>query len=356
MKYLFAITSLLLVITSCKKDLTTATLISPSGPSKLTASSTNLVLSSSNDSIAAISFSWPAPNYGVAVPVTYTLLIDQPSDTSGATAWSNAKKITIATDSLKKSWLGTDFNVLLNQLGLTPGIAAPIVVRLKADVNQSTGTASVIPTLSSDVSMTVTPYKIVLIYPKLYAAGDFLTPNWTQIDQPGWVVASLKSDNNYEGYINFPNTDNNFKLCTQLSWNGTNYGWGTSATTMSTTGGNLYFSGPGYCRVSVDVTALTISYTPTNWFVSGDFNNWSTTAGKMTFNASTNQWTVTGVAMTAGNHFKFAGDPSWNSQYGVDSKGNLASNGGDIIAAKTGTFTVTLDLSQGAGNYTYSVK
>jgi hypothetical protein len=125
---------------------------------------------------------------------------------------------------------------------------------------------------------------------------------------------------------------------------------------MSATGGNLYFNGPGYCRVAADVKGLTISYTPTQWFVSGDFNGWSKTAGLMTFNTTTNQWTVSGVSMTAGDHFKFAGDAGWTSQYGVDSKGNLQFNGGNITAAKTGTFTVTLDLSGGAGNYFYSVK
>ena len=139
MKYLFALTSLLLVITSCKKDLTTATLQTPASASKLTVSSNNVVLSATNDSVSVATFTWPAPDYGVPVPVTYTLLIDQPSDTGGTAGWANALKTNITTGSLKKSWLGTDFNVLVNQLGLTPGVSSPIVVRLKVDVNQSTG-------------------------------------------------------------------------------------------------------------------------------------------------------------------------------------------------------------------------
>jgi hypothetical protein len=108
--------------------------------------------------------------------------------------------------------------------------------------------------------------------------------------------------------------------------------------------------------VNADVSALTISYTTTNWGVSGDFNSWSTTATPMTFNATTNQWTVSGVTMTAGTGFKFLGDPSWNTNFGVDSKGNLSYNGANIPVTKSGTFTITLDLSQGAGNYSYSVK
>jgi hypothetical protein len=60
--------------------------------------------------------------------------------------------------------------------------------------------------------------------------------------------------------------------------------------------------------------------------------------------------------MTEGDTFKFEGNTNWTFEFGLDSKGNLVFSGGNIIAAKTGVFTVTLDLSQGAGNYTYSIK
>ena len=355
---IYSVLFLALLGTGCKKDLVQTTLKSPTAVTGFTASTSQLVLDNTNDSVSVVSFSWQAPNYGYTAAATYTLLFDLPSDTSGAAAWGNAIKVNVSTDSLRISYLGIDFNKLLNQLGLSFGTATPIVVRLKADVNQSTGATSTVPTIYSDVTMTVTPYKIVLIYPKLYVAGDFLNPTWTQLDQPGWILASVKSDENYEGYVNFPNAGNNFKLCTQLSWNGTNYGWGGSATTIASAGnpGNCYFGGPAYCKVAVDVKGLTISYTPVKWFIAGDFNSWSGTANTMTFNPTTNQWTATGVSMTAGDKFQFAGDASWNSSFGWDAKDNFVFKGGNIIAAKTGTFTVTLDLSGGAGNYYFTVK
>lgn len=360
-KILFSLGLLAILLAGCKKNMTTTVLQQPGSLDGFTVSSSQVALSNANDSSIVASFNWKAPSYGYPAVITYTLLIDQPSDTGGTAGWGNAKKVTIPVDSLHKSWLGIDFNQLLVQLGLPVGVASPLVVRLKADVNQSTGAASAVPTLYSDIPMTVTPYKIVLIYPKLYVAGDFLNPNWTQKDQPGWILASVKSDGSYEGYINFPNASNKFKLCTLPSWNGTNYGWGGSATTISGSGsaGNCYFGGPGYCRVIADVNALTISYTPTQWSVAGAFNSWSLAANPMTFDATTNLWTATGVNMTAGDEFKFVGDSGWNDCFGQDAKGNfIFGNGsiGNIKAAKTGTFTVVLDLSQGAGNYTFSVK
>ncbi len=330
----------------------------PTAIPSFTSSVSQVVLSKSNDSTNVVTFNWQAPSYGFKAVVSYTLLFDLPSDTSGTAAWGNAIKVSAAANSTRLSYLGTDFNHMMAQLGLAFGSASTIVVKLKADVNQSTGTTSTIPTLSSTLSMSVTPYKVILIYPKLYLAGDFLTPNWTQIDQGGWVVASVKSDSYYEGYVNFPNANNSFKACTQLSWNGTNYGWGGTATTISGSGsaGNCYFAGPGYCKVGVDVTALTISYTKTQWVLAGDFNSWSTSATPMTFNATTNQWTVTGVTLTAGTGYKFVGDSGWATSFGTDSKGNLSYSGGNITVAKSGTFTVTLDLSGGAGNYSFSLK
>lgn len=346
------------LFTSCKKEEARAVLHTPASPKGFASSANQVTLSSGNDSAVVAKFSWEAADYGYPASVTYTLIFDIPSDTVGATAWANAVKVTIATDSLSKSWLGTDFNHMLNQMGLDPGVASPLVVRLKIDVNQSTGAASTVPSIYSDLPITVTPYHVVLNYPKLYLAGDFLSPNWTQKDQPGWIVASVKSDGNYEGYVNFPNANNNFKLCTQPDWNGTNYGWGTSGTTMSAAGnaGNLWFGGPGYCRVVANTKDLTISYSPLQFRIAGDFNGWDLSATPMTFDAATNLWTAAGVSMTAGDKFKFEGNGNWTAEFGWDSKSNLVFGGGNIIAAKTGSFTVTLDLSQAAGNLIFSVK
>lgn len=347
---------LAILLYSCKKDIGTTTLTQPAALTGFTASASQVVLSTNNDSNQVITFKWDAPNYGFTAATTYTLYFDMPGDTSGANAWANAAKVTITGNTLQKSYLGTDFNKILNQLGLPLGTASTLVVRLKADVNQSTGTASAVASLNSIVTVTVTPYKVVLVYPKLYIAGDFLSPSWTQKDQPGWIIAAPKSDGVYEGYINFTNTDNKFKLSSTTSWSGTNYGWGTSATTLSSTGGDLYVAGPAYCKVVADVNALTIAYTPTSWRMAGDFNGWSISATPMSFSSSTNVWTATNVNLTAGTKFKFEGDANWTTEIGLNTKGDLVGGGGDIIVAKTGTFTVTLDLSGGAGNYVYTVK
>ena len=349
---------LLVLAFGCKRDIPNPTLTSPSGVAGFAVNNSTVVLSKSNDSSTVATFSWQAGNYGVSVPVTYTLYIDQPSDTGGTTPWANAIVTNIPNGNLSSSWLGTDFNHILNLLQLPNGVASTIVVRLKQAIIQSNGSASTVPNLNGILTMTVTPYHVVLIYPKLYVAGDFLTPQWTQINQPGWILASVLNNGIYEGYVNMPNAGNNFKLCTELDWNGTNYGWGGTASTISGSGsaGNCWNPGPGYFKVDADTKGLTIQYAKCNWTIAGDFNSWSTSANPMTFDATTNVWTATGISLTAGQGWKFVGDSGWATNFGVDSKGNLAYNGPNIAVAKTGTYTITLDVSQGAGNYVYTVK
>lgn len=357
-KFLFLFTILSLPFAACKRDLVNTTLKSPSGVSGFTASTSQVTLSSATDSVDVVSFQWQTPNYGFSAALTYSLYFDVPSDTSGASPWGNAIKVSIATDSLSLTYLGTDFNNLANRLGLTDGTPGAIVVRVASDVSQSNGTTSTVQTVYGSLGITVTPYHQFIVYPQLYVAGDFETNTWTPVDSPGQVLASVGSNSGYEGYVNFPNANNNFKLLTQTNWSANYYGWGTSATTLGlNASGNCWTPGPAYMQVKADVSALTISYTTTNWVVSGDFNSWSVTANPMTFNATTNQWTATNVNLTAGTGIKFVGDPSWNTFYGVDANDNLVqSSQTSISITKTGTYTVTLDLSHGAGNYTYSIK
>jgi len=68
------------------------------------------------------------------------------------------------------------------------------------------------------------------------------------------------------------------------------------------------------------------------------------------------RYIVCPVCAAAGT-FKFISNSDWNNSYGLDSHGNLllGTSSGNVISPKAGTFTITLDLSQGQGNYAYSI-
>jgi starch-binding outer membrane protein SusE/F len=142
----------LLMLAGCKKDLQTATL-APGSLTGLSASSSTLVLDSSGGGTKnAVTLSWPAVNYGAKVAVTYTLQID-----SMKGDFSKAVSINLASG-LAKSYSEADFNTLALSLGLVPAAAGQLQVRVKADVNQSTGAASSVSTTVSNVlNLSVTP-------------------------------------------------------------------------------------------------------------------------------------------------------------------------------------------------------
>ena len=360
----FAVFLFAMLFFSCKKDETKEVLVLPKAVSGFTSSTNSLVLSASNDSASVVSFKWAAPNYGAKVPVGYTLQFTVPSDTTGSTAWSKAKSIVIASDSLQKTFLGTDFNALLaTQLGLPTNVVNTIVVRLVADV-KTAAAVSTVASIYATLTLTAKPYNAIVVYPALLVKGgnSWVTPA-TRTN--AYLLASEKYDNKYEGYLNLPNADGWGGDALQLisSTTGSVYGWGSSSTTMSIGGGNLWFTpSPNYMKVNADITALTITYTPVKFFLSGDHNGWSTSATPMTFNSATNKWVATNVSLTAGKVFVFTSNGTYDISYKVDATGKLiyagppSWAGNNIAVTQTGVFTVTLDLSGGAGNYQYSIQ
>lgn len=353
------------VFFSCSKDETKAILGIPSAITGFTSTTDDVILSADNDSATVVTFKWSAPDYSVSVPVGYLLQFTVPSDTSGVDAWSHAKNVTIDADSLQKSFLGTDFNALAaTQLGLPVDESGTIVVRIRSDVKTS-GSPSNIPGVFATLTMTVTPYDAAIVYPALLVNGgnSWHTPTTRT---KGYLLTSQNFDNKYEGYLNLPDADgwggDAFTLTSSTT--GITYGWGDDEFTMSVGDGNLWLTpAPNYMKVNADISALTISYTPVKFFISGDDNDWSTSATPMTFDPATDQWIATNVSLTAGKGIVFTSNGNYDISYKVDDAGKLIFAGApnwpaanDIPITQTGVFTVILDLSEGAGNYTYKIE
>ena len=371
MKTIFNQFSILLLVCSilfaCKKEASTNIITPPSsGTLAFKSSDASVVLTAANDAEKVVTFSFKAANFGASVIPTYSLEFDVPADTTGANAWANAIIVKLPAGTLEKTYLGADLNALAGvQLNLPTGAVSTLAVRLKAEVTQNTGAASNIKPIYSTVIITVNPYKATVEYPALLVRGgnSWKTPT-TRTN--GYVLTSAKFNNKYEGYLNLPNADGYGGDAFQLvsSKDATKvYGWGGTATTMSLTGGNLYLTpAPAYLKVNADVDALTITYTGVKFFISGDDNAWSTSSTPMVYNAGTGKWVAANVSLTAGKTFVFTCNGGYDISYKVDATGALMYAGAptwggiNIPVTKTGVYTITLDLSAGDGNYTYSVK
>ncbi|WEK21036.1 MAG: SusE domain-containing protein [Candidatus Pedobacter colombiensis] len=370
MKNLFSrfllILFLIVSFAACKKDSVKSIIVPPAnGTQAFSSSVSTVVLSAATDAAKVVTFSFKAADYGVKVVPTYTLQFDVPADTVGPNAWANAINVKLPVDSLKKTYLGADFNALLSvQLMLPTGVNSTLVVRLKTDVNQNSGIASTVKPIYSTLKMTVNPYKSTVEYPALLVKGGNSWKTPTERTN-GFLLASAKFNAKYEGYLNLPNADgwggDAFQLISTKD--AKVYGWGTNANTLSVGGGNLWLTpSPAYMKVNADLDLLTITYTAVKFFISGDDNNWSTSATPMVYNSASKTWIAANVALTAGKTIVFTANGSYDISYKVDNKGSLVFAGAptwggiNIPVAKTGVFTVTLDLSAGDGNYTYSIK
>ena len=204
---------------------------------------------------------------------------------------------------------------------------------------------------SNIINLTAIPYEDVVRYPSLYVAGGF--NGWSHGDD--FRVGSADDNGQYEGYVNFPDDNTEFKFSSIAGWDGINYGDG-GGTMLSTDGGagNLKATEAGYYLLKANTGALTWSATKTTLgLICEAVGSWDTDV-PMTYNPDTRLWTTT-VAMTS-SEWKFRANSGWDINFGASEKaGLLAYGGGNFTVEDAGTYTITLDLTN-AGYYTYSIE
>lgn len=192
------------------------------------------------------------------------------------------------------------------------------------------------------------PKKNTLAYPQLQVPGSY--QGWAPGDNTT-ILASVNSDEKYEGYLNFADANAEFKFLKGSAWGDPD--WGGVDGVLIPGGANIKATDAGYYKINVDLTALTYSFVKTDWGIIG-----SATAGgwdsdqNMTYDATTGEWSAV-VELTAGE-IKFRANDGWDINYGdTGNDGILEGGGGNIAIPEAGTYNVKLKL--GAPDYTYSV-
>ena len=325
------------------------TILQDGVPSTLTASQPTVVLTSATAADTVEAFTWTPTQYGFNAAVRYSLQIAK-----GNTQFAAPKEINMGTGTVLK-YAGADLNLMAILLGLAPGTAGQLEVRVKASLTDS------IPAVYSNVvAVTVTPFLVVINYPSLYVPGDY--QGWDPATAP---KISSKTDNGiYEGYVYMtPSSSKQFKYTSDPDWNHTVYGWASSTTTgnnvagtMNTTGGNLFTPAGGYYLLKANRNTNTWSATLTTWGLIGDavpVTGWNSDLD-LVFDAANKVWTVT-TNLNAGA-IKFRANHDWGMNFG-DNAADLVMeyDGANINIATAGNYTITLDL-RAPWNYTYKLK
>jgi hypothetical protein len=244
-------------------------------------------------------------------------------------------------------------------MGLTPGSASPIAVRIVSNVNQYNGSSSsVAPAYSNTLLLNITPYGL-----SLYVPGGY--QNWDPGSAP--ILAPLDGKAGlYEGYVNISGSGiQYFKYTNAPDWNHINYGDGGSGT-FSTDGNaaGLSVANGGYYELTANLNNNTWTATPVVWGIIGDATpgGWNNDT-PMSYDAAAMVWKVTASMKTNGS-FKFRANNAWAIDFGIDNSGKLlyADNPfvgytaglNNLSVPSDGDYTIILDLHV-AGKYTYQL-
>jgi hypothetical protein len=293
-------------------------------------------------------FSWTGASFGFksATPEYFLWL-----DLKGS---NFAKAVSVgSTKTLQFEVLNSKINQLLITLGAKPAVAVDVEFKLTGGIHDS------LNTVSNIITKTVTPFKVIPVYPKLYVTG---TNNAWGFNENA-LLYSVKSNGVYEGYIYFDNgaSWSNFKLSYQPNWDngdaivGDPDAGGVSGTLQvhNNWGGNNInvTEGTGYYQVIANINSLSYSVTKTSWSLAGDYNSWA--LATMTYNASDETLSIT-TNMTVGG-FKFVAN-NWAFSLGdneLDGYLEPGTNNNNIKITVAGNYTITLNLSQAL--YTYTI-
>lgn len=331
------------LISSCTKDEQRA-IITPGGTAALSASTTTLVLDSSNGGTkTAITFSWPAVNYGVQIVPNYTLQIDSVNGN-----FAKPVNINLGTG-LTKSYTMADFNALVISLGIAPATTGKIRARVKTDVNQINGTATSLPTTYSNVlDITVTPYStkpkpLYAVPDSLFIVGDATAGGWNNpVPTPGQKFTKI-DDNTFGIVVNLIGGKQYLLLPKNGDWAhkyavpgtpdpmGGSFVPDASNNIPAPATSGIYTIIVDFLKGTYTLTAGNPNNVPSSLYIVGDATNggWSNPVpvpSQQFTRTSNGEFTIT-VALTAGKSYLFLplnGD--WGHKYGGAGK-----TGGTIL-------------------------
>lgn len=270
-------------------------------------------------------------------PIFTLQVVISASDAEGGWWWKVVPQSTIATG----NWVEADngsFGVAQNGDGALDGNLVPRT----ATVDCGAGCIKTPGVYRLTLDMENQSYEFVKVFDLLYTPGNH--NGWSQTAS-AWAFAPVGEPK----YSAFLALDGEFKLSSEPNWNGTNYGAGAEAGTLSTAGdaANLN-AAKGVYFLSADLSTLTYKLSAIESVgLIGDFNDWGAQQN-LTRQGETMIWKGK-LTVAEGQGWKIRCNDNWDINLGGDLKA-LTVNGENISVA-AGTYNVTLDLT----NVPYSI-
>ncbi len=188
-----------------------------------------------------------------------------------------------------------------------------------------------------------------------YVPGNYVAASYPGSGYADWspdkspmVKSTAANPNNVEGYIYMAGTNNMFKISAQPSWDGTNYGAGTTAGTLSATGGDISLPAAGFYKININAGVIPMTYTAVamTWGVVGSATpgDWSSDT-PLTYDPVIQRWT--GVVHMKVGEFKYRANNDWAFNYGADPAPifNLVAGGPNIAITMEDDYQIMMNLS-----------
>ena len=316
--------------------------------SDLMASASEVSLSIDNNSDIVLSLAWNNPTLlssDETKPAASGTIITT-LQASGTQDFAQVKDYSVTT--LSKAFTGGDLNALAKELGLSPGVSAPVYFRIKSQLGANLDAA-----YSNVCQVAVTPYLIDMSYINILNKDK---------DAVLTCLYSPNSDGVYSGYMNVSSWLNFYAK----ENNGTVWGNSSTAGTYvmdtSTSMYNLWFPEPSgiyYTVLDTNQKEMTSTYIKglklNNVDMTYDKPNYAW-VGVVTTTADNAAVTIAGEGAEYNKSTGDTGEPvakTLNYAF-ADGKMTASDAAGSLIIAKAGTYTITVKVG-GNSELTYTV-
>lgn len=300
---------------------------------------TSFVLTEDAEASIVSAFSWTAADFGYNAGVDYELEIDRAGN-GFADALSLGITNKLSIDDITVGGL----NGLLLANGYADNVATDMEIRVIATVSDKVDAL-----ISQATAISVTPYKALIIYPRLQVPGSH--QGWDPANELT-VIFSRKSDGNFEGFLYFPVDNAEYKYTDGPSWD-VNYGDTGADGTLEAGSDNIIAGSAGVYRLRANLNNLTHTAEATNWGLIGSATpgGWDSDQD-MTIDPATGNPTIT-LDLVAGE-IKFRANDDWAINFGdTNANGSLEYDGDNLQIAEDGNYTVELIIN--VADYTYKV-
>ena len=319
------------LFSSCKKDGVQVVATDGTKP-VLTASATKMDLMEADSANKALDLKWQKSDFGYNAAVAYFLQFSFKDSAFKKSAEQAMGPL------LSKSFTVADFNKLMLSLKFPAGVADTVFVRVRSEITKN------VFQYSDPVSIVATPYMAerVISYPALFVPGAY--QGWSPDASVIAKLYSVNSDKAYEGYVNYTDAVNEFKITPEPKWDNS-YGsvtnTGNEGTMQYNGGGNFSVAPGGYYLLTANTATNVWKATLNNWGIIGDAaNGWGDNDDIMfDFDPATQTLTKT-LDLKAGQ-IKFRTNHKWDLNIG---RNGIYGNNDNFLIAVAGTYKITLDL------------